>query len=320
MLGGMRALHEVLASTPDPTPMPSRDAWWARHCAIARATPAPIDQAILGGFAADRLGYAFASGYQAAIQALVPDLPADRIVSLCVTERGGAHPRAVEARLEPDAGGGYRLTGRKRWATLSSAGGLLLVAASLGTDERGRNRLRLARVDGNAPGVTLRPMPETPFVPEINHDEIELAAVPVAEGDLLPGDGFERYVRPFRTVEDVYVQSAILAYLVREVRAHGMAHGMAERLASLLVVFGALSGVSPSAPEAHVALAGAMQLLHAVVADVDRIWARTESPSHARWERDRLLITVANEVRERRRQRAWERLAGSGIVDDSSVG
>jgi acyl-CoA dehydrogenase len=300
--------------------MPSRDAWWARHCEIAREAPAPIDQAILGGFAADRVGYAFASGYQAAVRALVGDLPADRIVSLSVTERGGAHPRAVEARLEPAAGGGYRLTGRKRWATLSDRGGLLLVAASAGADEQGRNRLRVARVDGAAPGVTLRPMPETPFVPEITHDEIELASVAVAEGDLLPGDGFERYVRPFRTVEDVHVQAAVLAYLVREVRLHGMARGLAERLGALLVTLGGLATASPGAPEVHVALAGTLELGKSVIADVDRVWARTESPAHARWERDRLLLTVATEVRERRRLRAWERLAGSGITDDSSVG
>jgi acyl-CoA dehydrogenase len=316
----MRALFEVLSSLPDPTPMPSRDAWWARHSEIARAAPAPIDQAILGGFAADRLGYAFASGYEAALRALVPDLPADRIASLCVTERGGAHPRAVEAKLQPAPGGGYRLDGRKRWATLADRGGLLLVAASAGTDERGRNRLRLVRVEGAAPGVTLRPMPETPFVPEVHHGEIELASVAVAEGDILPGDGFEQYVRPFRTVEDVHLQAAILAYLVREVRLHGMAEGLLERLAALLVTLGALAAESPIRPEMHVALAGTFELIRAAIADVDRIWAKTESPAHARWERDRLLLTVAGEVRERRRQRAWERIAGSRIADDSSVG
>ncbi len=300
--------------------MPSRDAWWSRHSEIARAAPAPIDQAILGGFAADRLGYAFASGYEAALRALVPDLPADRIASLCVTERGGAHPRAVEAKLEPAPGGGYTLTGRKRWATLADRGGLLLVAASAGADERGRNRLRLARVEGAAPGVTLRPMPETPFVPEVNHGELELASVAVAEGDLLPGDGFEQYVRPFRTVEDVHLQAAILAYLVREVRLHGMAQGLLEHLAAILVTLGALAAASPIGPEVHVALAGTLELIRVAIADVDRIWARTESPAHARWERDRLLLSVAADVRERRRQRAWERIAGSRIADESSVG
>jgi acyl-CoA dehydrogenase len=316
----MRALYEVLASPPDPTPMPSRDTWWARHRAIVRETPVPIEQAILGGFAADRMGYAFASGYESALRALVPDLPADRVASLCVTERAGAHPRAVEARLEPAAGGGYRLTGRKRWATLSGKGVLLLVAASAGADERGRNRLRVARVDGTAAGVTLRPMPETPFVPEINHDEIELASVVVAEGDLLPGDGFERYVRPFRTVEDMHVQAAVLAYLVREVRLHGMARGLAERLSALLVTLGGLAAMGPGSPEVHVALAGTLELGRGLIAEVDQVWARTESPAHARWERDRLLLTVATEVRERRRLRAWERLAGSSIADESSVG
>ena len=85
--------------------------WWARHRALAAREARPFDQALLGGFAADRLGYAFASGYQAALRALVPDLPPDRVASLCVTERGGASPRAITTLLTARAEGGYRLDG-----------------------------------------------------------------------------------------------------------------------------------------------------------------------------------------------------------------
>ncbi len=192
----MRSLHLVLASAPDPEPIASTDAFWQRHRAVALLEPLSIDQAILGGFSADRVGFAFASGYQAALRALVPDLPHDKVASLCVTERGGGHPRAIETRLEPDpsAGGSYRLTGKKRWATLSGEAGILLVAASTGVDETGKNLLRLVRVDSAAPGVRRQPMPEPPFTPELGHDEVEL----------LPrrGDGgrrpARRRVRPLR--------------------------------------------------------------------------------------------------------------------------
>ena len=177
-LSPMRSLHVVLATPPDQEPLASIDAWWQRHrtagpLLLGKPTGEilPIDQAIVGGFLADRVGYAFASGYQAALRALVPDLPPDRIASLCMTERGGGHPRAVETRLDEAGPGAYRLTGRKRWSTLSTEAGVLLVVASTGSDERGRNRLRLVRVESAAPGVTLHAMPAPPFTAEISHAE-----------------------------------------------------------------------------------------------------------------------------------------------------
>ena len=45
----------------------------------------PAAQAIAGGFAADRVGWAFASGYQAALRALVTDLPHDTLTAFCVS-------------------------------------------------------------------------------------------------------------------------------------------------------------------------------------------------------------------------------------------
>src|SRR4029079_2530372 len=103
------------------------------------------------------------------------------------------------------------------------------------------------------------PMPEPPFTPEITHDEIELDNVQVRDEDLLPGDGFDLYVRPFRTIEDVHVSAALFAYLIREARHHALPRSLAERLAGLLVGLRALSSEPPSAPEVHIALAGLME-------------------------------------------------------------
>ena len=53
------------------------------------------------------------------------------------------------------------------------------------------------------------------------------------------------------------------------------------------------------------------------------MWGKTEAPAHARWERDRLVLTVAGAVRERRTERAWERLAQAGAggpVEESTGG
>ena len=305
----MDAVHAVLTRPAEVPAMASREAWWARHSAVTREAARPIDAAILAGFAADRLGYAFASGYQAALRALVPDLPADRVASICITERGGAHPRAMETRLAADGEGRLRLSGHKRWATLGDEAGVLLVAAVEGVDDQGRNRLRIARIEASRAGVTLRPMPEPPFTPEIAHEEIDLDGVLVEAGDLLAGDGFARYVRPFRTIEDLHVQAAIYAYLIREIRAHDLPRSLAERFAALLTTLGALAAAEPSAAEVHVALAGVLSLARGPLDELGRTWAGSESPAQARWERDRPLLSVAGKARELRLERAWEALA-----------
>src|SRR4051812_48973971 len=122
-IAGVSALAYLFGSPVVASPLASTEEWWARHRAVASGAPDTIDQALLGGFAADRLGYAFASGYQAALRALVPELPVDRVAALCVTERNGAHPRSLEARLTAMEGG-FRLSGHKRWSTVSDESGV----------------------------------------------------------------------------------------------------------------------------------------------------------------------------------------------------
>jgi acyl-CoA dehydrogenase len=88
--------------------------WWPRWRSNASVRAAPIEQAIAGGFDADRVGWAFASGYQAALRALVPDLASDALAALCVTEETGNQPRDVRTVFTARADGGASITGSKR--------------------------------------------------------------------------------------------------------------------------------------------------------------------------------------------------------------
>src|SRR5512134_3602886 len=86
--------------------------WWPRHRAIAAEHPSTIQQAIVGGFVADRVGWAFASGYQAALRSLFPDAPGDRLCALCVTEADGNSPKVIKSTLKR-ADGRWILNGAK---------------------------------------------------------------------------------------------------------------------------------------------------------------------------------------------------------------
>lgn len=316
----LAAIAQVLRADPAAAAQPDVAAWWARWRDRAARAATPAAQAIAGGFDADRVGWAFAAGYQAALRRLCPDLPAGSIAALCVTEEAGNRPRDIATRLvplEPAEGGGWRLTGAKRWTTLGPAGSLLLVAARLtdaadGVDsERGaRPRLKVARVPVPAPGLSVEPMAGIGFVPEVPHARLRFDGVAVAADALLPGDGYDAVVKPFRTIEDLHVTLAVLAYLLREARARRWPAAIAERLAALMLLLAELGAAPPDAAAMQVALEGALQLAHALYAEAGTLFAAAgaDDPAAARWARDQPLFAVARAARALRAERAWQRL------------
>lgn len=303
-------LEQLLAADARAGPCTSVAEWWQRHREIARAHERTIDQAIAGGFHADRTGWAFASGYQAALRALFPGLPEDRICALCVTEEEGNAPRAIRTTLRR-AGGGWRLDGAKRWTTLGPEGALFLVAARDAEVAGERPALRVARTPSDAQGVHVETMPPTKFVPEVPHARLRFEDVRLPDEALLPGDGFSAYVKPFRTVEDLHVHGAVLAYLLREALQRSWPKPWVERAVAHLHSMRAFANEDRDAPATHIALAGALATGDALRAEADAHWgAAAEDEPAVRWQRDRELLKVASSARTRRTERAWERIAG----------
>lgn len=305
-------LDFLLQTAPTAVACASVDAWWPRQVALGARHSSPIGRAIAGGFAADRLAWAFCAGYQAALRALVPQLPADALASLCVSETAGNHPRAIQTTLlpHPELPGKFILDGAKRWTTLGSDSALLLVAArSAGAAEAARVLIRLALVRQGTPGVSLSRMAEIRFIPEVAHAEVHFERVLVDAQDLLEGDGYARYVKPFRSIEDLHVHAATLAYLLREARRLAWPRTWVERAFAALHAFAALAPLDASAPATHIALAGALDMGAALVREADACWAAApEDPACLRWTRDRALLAVASSARVKRIARAWEQI------------
>jgi hypothetical protein len=296
-------------------------AWWSRLLHEERGAAQPIDRAILAGFRADRCAGAFAGGYQAALRRLVPDgLPQDDIVSLCVTEPGGNSAKAIEARLTR-RGGGYALTGQKRWSTMAPLARMLLVAAHEGLDEQGRKRFKLVRVDASMPGVTIRPMPPTKSVPEVPHAELDLKDVALDGDAPLPADGYTAYVKRFRTIEDAHIRAAVLSYVLSAARRFGFPHDASERLTASILTMRGLALMDPDAPATHIALAGALTTDAKLLDDIEPHWNGVEEAERARWVRDRTMFgAVAGQIREARRVRAWQRLSEDRAGDEHDPG
>jgi alkylation response protein AidB-like acyl-CoA dehydrogenase len=300
-------LHHLLAVPAPANSFESLESYWAAH-RLSR-WPSPFDGAVAGGFAADRIGFAFAAGYESALKYLLPSEGGESVTAFCITEEGGNHPRAIRTAITHRPDGSYVLSGRKRWSTLATRAVNLLVAGSVGSDESGRNRLRLARVPADAPGVRITFMPPTAFCPEIPHVEVELDGVVVPGKALLEGDGYEEYIKPFRTVEDLHLQGALLGYLLGVARRSAWPASVTERILALIVAARALAAEDLRAAEVHVALAGVLADAAALAAETAPLWQQVSAPERDRFERDRAIWQVAARAREARRERAWERLS-----------
>lgn len=299
-------LRHLLADAPHVSSMSSVDAWWKRHEKVGVRFATNAARAFAGGFAADRLGYAFASGYQEALGALVPALMGVRS-AFCITEKGGTAPSALDTHFELK-GDHYEVSGHKTHVTLGAHAEELLIVGHIGLDDHERRRIRVARVPANREGVELTARPDYPFAPEIPHAQLSLTRVRVSQDEVLEGDGYDEYVKPFRTTEDLHVTAAIVGHLMRMGRLSGWGPAELEALTAFAAAIFPLCLVDPLDAAVHVAVGGIQRRLATLIESLP--WSAVEPTVRTRFERDLPIMRVANKAGERRLRVAWRRLNG----------
>lgn len=306
---GAEESFDVLLRPPPAQTFLAPTHWWGAVAALRDPAARPIDRAIQAAVQADRIAWAFAIGYAEALARLVPGLAPQTLAALAVTEAGANHPRAILTTLS-SRDGEWVLAGEKRWVTLGPDGGVFLVAAKVG-DEAGRPALKVVAVKSDAPGVVITPLEDLPFVPEIPHASLRLEEVRVPSEAILPGDGYQLYLKPFRTIEDLYVNAAVGAYLLGHAGRHGWSDSWREQLYAAVLGLRAISEAPPDAPTTHLALAGALTTLRGLYEAAEGWW---DGEAGERWRRDRALFQVAGRARAQRRERAWNVLRGTTPV------
>lgn len=263
--------------------------------------PDTLAAALLGGHAAPTLGFAFAAGYRAALRALAP-LARGELAALCVTEPAGNAPKHLSTELVPTPDG-FLLRGEKSFVTLGPLAERLLVAAVTHVDEEGRKHLALARVPVDRPGVTVEALPPLPFVPDVPHGRARFEGARVAREELLAGEGWTAYVRPFRTIEDLHVLSAVVAHGLALARTRRAAPPEAGLAAACLAR--ALGAYAWDDPRLHLALDGLFGLARAFLSTVI---AGLPDGERAAYERDARLLATAEGARRRRTEKARQAL------------
>ncbi|KAF0863340.1 acyl-CoA dehydrogenase [Pseudomonas sp. LD120] len=254
----------------------------------------PFELAVLGGRLMATPGLAFLVGYQAALRMLWPSAPLS-LGALCATERRSLHPADMQTRLED-----LHLHGRKDFVTAGDAADWLLVAARCEAPGE-RAALRLTVVYAGEPGVKVQTLPAIGLMPEISHGCLLLDN---ATCELLAGDGWDAYVKPFRTLEDIYVLSAMCAWLYGVGQDSGWPQSLQLQLLGLLAGCAEVSRQNPSLSGGHILLGGLFAQFQVLRAGIDAAFANGPECWRGQWARDQALLDLAASAREQRLAKA----------------
>jgi alkylation response protein AidB-like acyl-CoA dehydrogenase len=256
--------------------------------------PAPLQLALLGGRLAATPGLAFLAGYQGALRALWPAAPWT-LGALCVTENRSTRPADMTTRIDA-----LTLEGRKDFVTAAEAADWLLVAAR---EEAGGAPVQLALgvVRNGAPGVQIETLPALPLMPDVSHGRLHLQG---AQCERLAGDGWDDYVKPFRTLEDTHVLAALTAWLFGVGQESAWPQALQLRLLGLLAGCAEVARQCPSAAGSHVMLAGLFAQFDSLRPDLDNAFAAGDAHWAQLWQRDKGLLTIAGSARSKRLQKA----------------
>ncbi|MFJ2536095.1 acyl-CoA dehydrogenase [Pseudomonas sp. NPDC087614] len=254
----------------------------------------PFELAVAGGRLMATPGLAFLVGYQAALRMLWPSAPLS-LGALCATEQRSLRPADMQTRLTD-----LHLSGRKDFVTAGDAADWLLIAAR--SEEPGQTpRLSLAVVYPGEPGVRVEKLPALPLMPDISHGRLHLDG---ALCELLAGDGWDAYVKPFRTLEDVYVLSAMTAWLYGVGQDSDWPQALQLRLLALLAGCAEMSRQPPNTPAGHVLLGGLFAQFDALKPEVDLALSEGHSEWAAMWQRDQGVMQLASGARAKRLAKA----------------
>ncbi|MED7668805.1 acyl-CoA dehydrogenase [Pseudomonas moraviensis subsp. stanleyae] len=254
----------------------------------------PFELAVAGGRRMATPGLAFLVGYQAALRMLWPSAPLS-LGALCATEQRSLRPADMHTRLSD-----LRLSGRKDFVTAGDAADWLLVAArSEGPGEA--PRLSLAVVYPGEPGVKVEKLPALPLMPDISHGRLHLDG---ALCELLAGDGWDAYIKPFRSLEDVYVLSAMTAWLYGVGQDSDWPQTLQLRLLALLAGCAEASRQAPNNPAGHVLLGGLFAQFEALAGEVEQALADGPVEWAQMWRRDKGVMQLAAGARAKRLAKA----------------
>lgn len=241
---------EALIQTSQEQPLKSYPAIknWSEDYYQLTGDKSPFDKALFGGFTCQQFSFAFMAGYQAALEKMFPTIAPNELKALCVSEAKGGHPKAINTTLL-----NHQINGVKTYITAGSDVAHLLVLCKTNQFANGRPLLKMAYLRHPTPEVAITDF-ELPFMKEIKHGKLTLKDAKITANQILEGDGFSDYTKPFRTLEDILVATAYQAMLLRQAVDNNWEEGVRDQLLLNIYTLKNLLTLPPNHKETHLLL------------------------------------------------------------------
>lgn len=282
-------------------PAPETLAQWRKSLRVGNDTFA---SAVESGAHAGQLAFAFAGGYQAAIRRLLPSLAPDAFVALLLSEGKRQRPDELLTTLTPTGDGNHFLSGEKSYVMAGAAADFLLVVARQGVVADGRACSAMILLPALAAGIAHEARHEAIILPALPHGRARFERVDVSPEMILPGDGWTRYAKPFRTIEDIHVSAAIAAHLAVHAIRRGFPQGLVASLAACLSRLAECAYADVNDAAAHVLLAAAERELQQVCLQANELVKNDDDGFARDWRANFSITALAVPARAKRLEKA----------------
>ena len=174
-----------------------------------------------------------------------------------------------------------------------------------------RPNIKMLSIPANLSGIQIEPMPSLPFVPEISHGTATFEHADIQTEQILSGDGYTQYVKPFRTHEDIHVLAAVIGFRIGEAINSNWPQSSIEAHLMLLSSLLSLDTNNLTDPTVHIIFALCRAQFRDLVQQTDNEFKKNNPKGFSDWERDKALLDIASKAHKVRTQRAWENISES---------
>ncbi len=265
----------------------------------------PFERAIFGGFTCQQFSFAFMAGYQAALEHMFPTVAPNNLKALCVSEEKGGHPKAIQTTLINN-----QLNGLKTYITAGSEVEHLLVLCKTDEIVDSRPLLKMVHLPKSTDKMDLTDF-ELSFMKEVKHGKLSLKDTPISERQILDGDGFSAYTKPFRTLEDICVSAAYQAMLLRQAIECKWAEELRDQILLNIYTLKNLLSLPLLDPNTHILLAANEENFEQFLPNIESHIEKTASaPFKADWALNKKVIALGKKIKAVRLSKARSRLFG----------
>lgn len=258
--------------------------------------------AVALGLRCNNMSQAFSLAYRCALQSLLPQLATNKWAAMCVTETSGNHPKHIESQL-----GDRGVNGQKSFVTMATLAQQLLVIVKQG-EENDRPKLKAVLIDSDQAGVELVQFPPLGMLKEVPHGKVTFKN---ANADVLSGDGYSKYSKPFRTLEDTFAALVASSFILSMAKRFNLNYVVIQKALGVISQLVSL----PLLPNSwlHLQVDESLKAFTNLIELFEAHFSFLPDAIKEEWLADKKIFSIAHSARENRLNKVIESLALSRV-------